>query len=255
MGKRELVIALAFVVAGVVAFQLAAPPEKAGDTGFSFSKLIDRARREMKGNSSFTAPPRSFTYAIGPDVTELRVEGVNSSVKVIGDARPDVALTLTVSSTGADEATAIGIANTAKMIEDRVGSSLTLRMWFPPEERQTASVVLTVPSRLTVRLDAPRDPVVSKVKALEFLNPARGSAEITGVEVVRGDQTGGSLTLTGVADAKMLLTRVRAKISDIGAGAFDVRDGETEISGSRGSLEIEERRGDVLDRALVAADQ
>ena len=46
----------------------------------------------------------------------------------------------------------------------------------------------------------------------------------------------------------MVLTRVRARISDIDLGLFDVRDGDTEVSGSRGALEIEERRGDVRIR-------
>lgn len=246
MGKRELLIAVAFVVAGVSAFQLAAPPAAGSDTGFSFSKLIQTARRQMKGNDSFTAPPRTLTYAIGPDVTELRVEGVNSTIKVIGDDRQDVSLTLSVSSTGESEPAAFAIAAKTTVIEDRVGNSLTLRLTFPNEERQTASAVLKVPARLAIRLDAPRDPVVTNVKALEFLTAARGAAEISHVALVRGDQTGGQLTMSAVADAKMLLTRVRARISDIGLGSFEVRDGETEISGSRGALEIEERRGDVL---------
>lgn len=248
MGKRELLIAAVFIVAGVCAFELAAPPRKADDTGFSFSKMIQQAKRDMKGHDSFTAPPRTVTYAIGPEITDLRVEGLNGSIKVTGDDRKDAALTLNVSSTGVDEASAIAIANKARMIEDRVGSSLTLRMWFPSEESQTATAVLLVPSRLAVRLDAPRDPVVTKIKTLEFLNPARGSVEISHVDSVRGDQTSGTLTMTGVKDAKMLLTRVRARISDLDLGAFDVRDGETEVSASRGTLEIEERRGDVLVR-------
>jgi len=248
MGKRELLIAAAFIVAGVCAFQLAAPPVKPGESGFSFSKFIEGAKRGMKGNDSFTAPPRKLTYAVGPDVTEMRIEGVNSTIKVTGEDRPDVALVLTVTSTGENEAAALAIAAKTAVAEDRVGNSLTLRLSFPTEERQTASAVLLVPSRLAVRLDAPRDPVVTKVKALEFLNPARGSAEISHVDVVRGDQTGGTLTMSAVKDVKMLLTRVRTRISDIDLGVFDVRDGETEISGSRGALEIEERRGDVLIR-------
>jgi hypothetical protein len=210
--------------------------------------LVQNAKREMKGRESFVAPARTFNYAIGPEITDLRVEGLNGSIKVTGDARADVAFTLTVASTGENEASAIAVANKAHIIEDRVGSSLTLRMWFPPEENQTATAVLVVPARLALRLDAPRDPVVTKVKTLEFLNPARGSAEVSHVENVRGDQTSGSLTMSAVGDAKMILTRVRARISDIGLGVFDVRDGETEVSESRGALEIEERRGDVLVR-------
>jgi hypothetical protein len=248
MGKRELLIAAAFIVAGVCVFQFAAPPVKQDDKGFSFSKLIQNAKREIKGNQTFTAPARKLTYPVGPDVTEIRIEGVNSTIKVTGEDRQDVALMLTITSTGENEATALAIAAKTEVIEDRVGNSLKLLVKFPHEESQTAAAVLLVPSRLTVRLDAARDPVVTNVKALEFLNPARGSAEITKVALVRGDQTGGSLAMSAVGDVKMKLTRVRARLSDLGLGVFDVVDGETEISASRGALEIDERRGDVLIR-------
>jgi hypothetical protein len=253
MGKRELVIAVAFVVAGVAAFHFAAPPSKTTGSGFSFSKIIDNAKREMKGNESFTAPPRKLTYAIGPDVTEIQVEGVNGAVKVTGEDRSDVSLVVVVSSTGANEAAALAVAAKTDIVEDRLGHSLTLRVKFPHEESQTASAVLLVPARLTARLDAPRDPVVANLKALTFINPARGSAEISHVDVVRGDQNGGSLAMSAVKDAKMLLTRVRARIGDIDLGSFEVHDGETEISASRGALEIEERRGDVLVRGHKGA--
>lgn len=248
MGKRELLIAAAFIVVGVCAFQLAAPPAKTGGNGFSFSKLIQHAKREIKGNDTFTAPPRKVNFLVGADIAELRVEGVNSTVRVTGEDRQDIALILTVSSTGASEPAAFAAAANVQVLEDRVANSLTLRLSFPPEERQTASAVFVVPARLAVRLDAPRDPVVVNVKSLEFLNPARGAVEISKIAIVRGDQTGGQLTMSAVGDAKMLLTRVRARISDIGLGAFDVRDGETEITVSRGPLEIEERRGDVRVR-------
>ena len=248
MGKRELIIAAAFIVVGVCAFQLAAPPAKTDSNGFSFSKLIQNAKREIKGNETFTAPPRKLSFAVGADIAELRVEGVNSTVKVTGDDRADISLVLTVSSTGESEPAAFAAAAKVQVLEDRVANSLTLRLSFPPEERQTASAVFIVPARLAVRLDAARDPVVINVKALEFLNPARGAVEISKITTVRGDQTGGQLTMSAVGDAKMVLTRVRARISDLGLGAFDVRDGETEITASRGPLEIEERRGDVLVR-------
>ncbi len=245
MGKRELIIAAIFIAVGVAAFKLAAPPPKTDDKGFSIGKLVNEIKREVKGRESFTAPPRTLNYKIGADVTELRIEGVNAMVKVTGDDRQDIELLLSVTSTGETEAAAHAVAAKANVIEDRVGNSLTLRMSLPPEERQTASVALMVPARLAVRLDAPRDPVVSNVRSLEFLTPGRGEGVISKVGIVRGDYTGGVLTMSAADDVKMLLTRVNARISGIGQGSFDVRDGETEISGSRGPLEIEERRGNV----------
>jgi hypothetical protein len=248
MGKRELLIALAFVVVGVVAFRFAAPPAETRDTGFSLAKLITNARRGMKGDETYSAPARTVTYAITPDITDLRVEGINGSIKITGETRNDITVQLKITSTGETEAAAVAIADKVHFIEDRVGSTLALRMWFPPEKTQTATVVFLVPARLALRLDAPRDAVVSTVKSLEFLNPARGATELTAVGEVRGDQSNGVLTMSAIGSAKMTLTRVRARISDMGAASLDVRDGQTEISASHGLLEIEERRGDVLIR-------
>jgi hypothetical protein len=246
MGKRELLIALAFVVAGVVAFRFAGPAPEGEKKGFSFSDVVDRARREMQGSRSYAAPPRVETYPAPASVTEVRVEGANGTAKVVGSDRADVSLTLNITSTGADEATAIAIAGKVTVTADTVGGALTLRLTFPPEERQTAGYVLAVPSRLAVRLDAPRDPVVSDVASLEFLNPSRGTAELTRIGAVMGDQTGGTLTMTDVREARLLLSRVRATITGLtGTTSLDVRDGETEITGSRGRLEIEERRGNL----------
>ena len=253
MGKRELLIAAAFIVAGVCAFQLAAPPVKQGDGGFSLSKIIDNARKGMRGEDTFTAPPRKLTYAIGPDVTDIQFEGLNGAIKITGEDRSDISLVLTVTSTGATEAEAVAVAAKTAVIEDRLANLLRLQIKFPPEKSQTATAVLLVPARMAVHLDAPRDPVIANVKSDAFINPARGSADIRRVGVVRGDQTGGSLAMSAVKDAKMMLSRVRARVSDIDLGFFDVRDGETEISASRGVLEIEERRGNVMIRGHKGA--
>jgi hypothetical protein len=111
MGKRELLIVLAFIVAGTIAFQLSAPPAKESTSGFSFSKIIDSAKREMRGNRSYAAPPKTTVFAADADVSELRLMGSAGPVKIVGEARADVSLELTVTSTGEDEPAAIAIAN------------------------------------------------------------------------------------------------------------------------------------------------
>ena len=50
MGKRELLLIVCFVIVGVVVYQATAPPAGPNDRGFSFSRLIDAARREVRGN-------------------------------------------------------------------------------------------------------------------------------------------------------------------------------------------------------------
>lgn len=246
---------MAFIVAGTIAFHLSAPPAKETTTGFSFSKLIASARRGMQGNRTYSAPPRTFAYAVSSEITELRVLGAAGPVKIHGEARADVAMQLTVTSTGPDETAAIALANKTTVTEDRTGGVLTLRVEFPAGETQTSQIVLTVPQRLGVRLDGTRETTIANVRAVELTAAARGTTTIDHIaERVTGEQNGGTITLASIAAVKMTLTRARSRLSDItGEAVLDVRDGDTEITGSRGSLAIEERRGDITIRGHKGA--
>lgn len=250
MGKRELLIALAFIVAGTIAFQLSAPPAKEAQGGFSFSKLLNSARRGMQGNQSYAAPARTLTFAAGNGITELRVLGMAGPVKIQGEARADVELQLTVASTGESEAAAIAIANKTTVSDDRTGGVLTLRVEFPSEERQTSEAVLKVPRQLAIRMDGTRQTTVTGVRAVEFTAAARGTTVIDQIsEQVSGEQSSGTLTLTSVKTVKMTLTRTRGRLSGIsGEASLDVRDGDTVIADSRGPVIIESRRGDITIR-------
>ncbi len=251
MGKRELLIALAFVIVGAVVYQFSAPPAKTSTSGFSFSKLIDSAKREVRGNQSYAAPVRHVTFPAGADIMDLRLSGVAGPVTITGEDRADVDVALTVFSTGETEAAAVATANKTKLLEDRVGGALSLRVEFPKEETQTSAMVLKVPRRLAVRVDGNRETTVTGVRALELLSPARGTTRIEQIaERVSGTQNGGAITLTGIGSLKMTLTRTRARLSAIaGETTLDVQDGDTEIAGSRGALTIDARRGDITIRA------
>ena len=250
MGKRELLIALAFIVAGTIAFQFSAPPAKESSTGFSFSKLIDSAKREMRGNETYSAPPRTTTYAVGDDITELRLTSSSGPVSIVGEARADVAMELRVFTTGGTEAAAIATANKTAVKEDRLGGVLTLRIVFPTEETQSSQIVLKVPQRLGVRLDGTRETTISHVRSVEFTSVNRGATQIDHIaEHVTGEQLTGTITLASIGSLKMTFTRTRARLSDLsGEISLDVRDGDTEIVASRGPLVIEERRGDITIR-------
>lgn len=250
MGRRELLIVLAFVAVGTIAFQVAAPPAPGSGNGFSLGKVMHELRREMRGNQSYVAPVRTLTYAAGDAITDIRILGAAGPVTITGAARVDVEVALTVTSTGESEAAAIEVANKARVIEDRVGGILTLQIKFPEEERQTSRLVVQVPARLGVRLDAPRDVTIAGVHAVELANGARGATDISAIAgAVTGEQSDGTFTLTGAGSARMTLTRTRARVSGLaGNSSLEIRDGETEVSGGKGALEIDQRRGDIVIR-------
>lgn len=250
MGRRELWIVLAFVAVGTVAFQVFAPPATDSGTERSVGRLMTELRREMRGNQSYVAPARTLTFAVSEATTGIRIVGAGGPVTVTGSARADVEVALTVSSTGESEAAALAIANQTQIIEDRVAGTLTLQVKFPGEERQTSRMLVQVPARLGVTLEAPRDASVTGVRALELANGARGTTEITRVAgLVTGEQNGGTLTLSDAGSARLTLTRARASVSKYGGpSSLEIRDGETEIADGKGALEIDQRRGNIVIR-------
>ena len=50
MGKRELLLIFCFFIVGVVVYQATARPPAPGERGLSLSRLIESARREIRGN-------------------------------------------------------------------------------------------------------------------------------------------------------------------------------------------------------------
>jgi len=86
MGKREVLIVVAFVAAGAVAMHIAAPPAKSGQ-GFSFARLFSNARRNVQQERANASVTLTGTFKVGPSVTELRLSGIQQTVQIIGEAR------------------------------------------------------------------------------------------------------------------------------------------------------------------------
>src|SRR5262245_25313451 len=104
MGKRELLIAVAFVLVGIVAYQLSAPPPKDGERGFSLSRIFSNMRREIRGNPSRASVKTTATLPVGAAVTEVRLTpGRSFTIAVTGEPREDIGYELQVNSNGPDE--------------------------------------------------------------------------------------------------------------------------------------------------------
>jgi hypothetical protein len=76
MGRRELLIALAFVVVGIVAYQFSAPPAKTAQ-GFSLSKLFTTARQHMQSDRAQATYTQKGTFIAGrgPNRYRVRTQG------------------------------------------------------------------------------------------------------------------------------------------------------------------------------------
>ena len=279
MGKRELLLVFCFVVVGVVVYQATARSPAPGERGLSLSRLIESARRGIRGNRVNAEATTTVAHAITPAVTELRLVGALLEIEVAGENRSDVEATTHVESNGYDEAEAREYVKQSRLIADRTESSLILRMEFPRGGRQRGTLKVKVPSRLQVRVE-PGPPGVLKVSDIASLEIAgtrgesvirrvagrveinhrggkvdiedAGSLDFTGragevtVANVRGDasirlEQGGEMTVSGIAGA----LDVDARNCDVGLDDLSTSKGPVRVNVNGGSLKIKGLRSDT----------
>ena len=241
MGKRELLIIVAFVALGVVAFELTAPPAPEG-RGFSFSRWWQSARRGMRGNQAIASTTLNGEIPVSAALTELRVGGTNRGLKIVGEDRTDISWELHVESNGPDQATATTWAKRSKLKLDDLGSSLAIAVSYPNEGTQWGALMLHVPSRLTLRISGGSGGAeVTGVAAVD-LDRASGTVTLKDIAgATTGSQSNGELTITGAAAVDMTLSSTRAKIADIARGlVLTARNGRCEITGAKGTVEIDQ---------------
>lgn len=251
MGKRELLIAIAFIVVGVVVYQAAATPAKPG-RGFSISQFFTNARRQLQANNASATTVITGTIAAPPSLKAARLTGVTREIRVVGEARTDIAYELTVDSTGPDEATALEYARRTKVNGDDLGDSVGLRVTYPTPGRQTSAMLLRVPARLGVRLETSAGADVKGVASVQF-DSVTGDATVSEISgAVTGLHRNGQLTVTNVNSVKLTSQRARSVFDGIAQDLIlDVRDGGCQIRGARGAIEIDEQRTEVrIERNL-----
>lgn len=244
MGKRELLIAIAFVVVGVVVYQVAATPAKPGQ-GFSFSNFFSNIRRELRANNASARTVIAGTIPAAPNLKTARLAGVTRDIHVVGEARTDIAYELTVDSTGPDEATALEYAKQTKVSADDLGDSVGLRVTYPTPGRQTSEMLLRVPTRLGVRLETSSGADIKGIASVQF-DGVTGDARVSEISgAVTGVHRNGQLTVTNVNNVKLTCQRSRSVFEGVAQDLIlDVRDGGCQIRGARGAIEIDEQRSE-----------
>jgi hypothetical protein len=225
MGKRELGLILAFIVAGVVVWQATAP--KAEGPGFSFGRWLGEARREMRGRSASAEVTTTPAIPIDASINELRLT-LSGNVIITGEDRDDVAADLRVVSNGHDEAEARQLATETALKVSNFIDSVVVGWQFPEPGRQQATLRLLVPARLRIQIDG------------------RGTAEITGVESVTLARSAGTIKLLDVAGL-IKGESIAGRLTIEGADAVDLSTsgGDTTIGGVRGEVRLTSRSGQV----------
>lgn len=239
MGKREIVIIIAFVALGALAYQLTAPAPKSGERRFSITQIFSGIRREMNANNASATVTKNGTVELRKGVIELRLSsGRNLPITVTGESRSDIAYELTVQSSGPDEATARQYAEKTQVSDDDLGAAQALTVDYPRQGTQTGRLALRVPKDLLVRLEGSGRSIVSDVKAVDLRNLS-GEASLANISgAITGTHRSADLTVNTAGSVSLSLASSRAKFTDIrGNVTLNARSGTCSVSGSHGTLD------------------
>lgn len=236
MGKRELLLVLAFVIIGAVVYQATAPPSGPDDRGLSISGLLDRMRREIGANRASAETTTSTTIPADPTIAEVRIIDYLSEIRVTGEDRRDIDASLQVHSRAYDEAEAGRTAAATVLETDRAADSVVLKVDYPREGRQRAALTLKVPAGLRVRIESRPDTLeIANVAGVELTNSG-GRTTLRDVSGrVSASVRGGAATMTGVGSLKLT-----------------ARSSEVTVAGVRGEASMSLEAGGRLNASRVA---
>jgi hypothetical protein len=255
MGKRELLIAVIFLVVGVAAYHLTAPATT-GERGFSLSRFFSQTRQKIQSDRAQASFTQNGTLTVGSGVNELRVSQATRMLTVVGEQRQDVAYELVVDSTGPDEATALSYAKRTALTVDDLGAALALAIEYPKGGSQTSQLTLHVPSRLTVRVEGTSSThvAVSHVAGVRLGN-ILGETELSAISgPVTGQVRGGTFDLDGAESVTLTMQGTMATLANVAQkNSLTLRAGRCTVRGGTGPVDVDATNTDLTLEATASA--
>jgi hypothetical protein len=251
MGKRELLLVLAFVIAGALVYQVTAPPARADQPGFSVGGLIEQFRRHVRGNRSNAETTSTTAYPLTSATNEVRVAINSESLTVVGEDRADVSTELHVTSNGYDEAEAQRLAGEVALKTVEGGGRLEFKIFYPEGGRQRANVTIHVPAKLRVSIGRYSGKLSVTGTGEVELTESRGETTIRDVPGrVALTHRGGNLTISDVGTLKANTRGADVKVARVrGDTTIQSQAGELNVSELWGPLDIESSGTDLrIDR-------
>ncbi len=248
MGKRELLIAAAVVLLGFAVYQFTAPPADPSRPGFSFSRMMDEVRREVRGQHASAEATSATTRPIPDTITDIRIDLPSGIITIVGEDREDIATELHVRSNGSDAAEAERLAKASGLKFDEAGPLLIIAGDFPREGRQTPKLKLRVPARLGIRLDEKGSAVEISNVASVTIGVGRGKTTIEKIAgAVTATQRGSEISISDVGSLKLsTFSGAEARVSRVrGDATFALQTGDLRAEELAGALEVESRSAEM----------
>ncbi|MEX2660960.1 MAG: hypothetical protein WD227_03475 [Vicinamibacterales bacterium] len=248
MGKRELLLAAAFILVGFVVYQVTAPPPDPTERGFSLSRIIDNVRREVRGQNETAEATHALTRPLPDTIQEIRIRIPVGGMTITGEDRADIDADLHVRSNGFDKAEAEQRAKATTLKFDEAGPVLIIAVDAPTEGRQRPTLRLKIPSRLGVRIDEKNGELTITNVALVSMGITRGATTISTVAgAVSATQRGSTITISDVGSLKLTTNAgADARVSNVrGDVTLSLQTGELRAEGLAGALEVEARAAEM----------
>ncbi len=254
MGKRELFIVLAFIVAGTAVYEVTAKPAPAGE-GFSFSKFWSSAQHGFQTTVAQADWTTSQQVAVSAATRTIRIKGVNGRVQVIGEVRADIGIEMVVTASGPDQTAALAAAKRGQIVVETFEDAIIVSSKLPPAPipgRQMGraplmNITLKVPRQLAANIDGATGVTASNLAGLRITN-STGSSTVSKIAgTLDGDFRASAIELTDIGKLDLTLTGADAKIADVHGGIrLEVRNGSCALSGNTtGAVDIDARQAAV----------
>lgn len=251
MGKRELLLVAVFALVGFGVYRFTAPPADPSKPGFSFSRLLDNVRREIRGQRESAEGRKTITLPVAESVREIRLAAGTTAVTIVGEDRKDIQAELFVRSSGYDKAEAEGYVRATHDLfkSDEAGALLILTVGYPSGGRQSGTLTLKVPAHLGLRLDGKSGTFTATNLASIAIGTSRGATTISKVSgAVSINQRGAALMIDDVGSLRLQTAAgVNGRISNVKEDTtLNLQGGELRGSHFAGGLEVEARNVELI---------
>jgi hypothetical protein len=252
MGKRELVLIVLFLVAGVVVYQVTAPPPPAG-TDVSVGGIFQRIRRQMHGARETSTGTFTQSVPLLPGVETVRINlSRPSELTITGADRDDIAIEMVTTARGYTVDEAKTAADGAAVTAETQGNVVVLSSQWedhrgPAAYITQATVTIKLPRRLAVRLLPHVGGLnVSNVASLESAS-SRGETHVVDTAgTIQLSHISGALEVRGGTGLKLSTRNSRGQVSGIsGSTSIDAVNSRLKLSELAGTLEIESRNSEL----------
>jgi hypothetical protein len=236
MGKRELLLILAFLAAGVVVYRVTAPPAEPGQPGFSLSGLVAHIESALKGERVEAAVIRRARVDAPAEPVPLSLKDFRGTLTIIAESREDIDAELHAVAFGVDEEAAKHWADQIVLKLDEGHGQIDVLVQQAdrsgPNRRPNFELTLRVPEEQRVALGM-----------------RSGEAEVRGVSVLDLQDGRGKVTILDT-------DRVEGSFQgDINGQRIDivnikVRRGEVRFDEVHSLLEIDAEHSDLTLRKI-----